>query len=60
MRILRMRRSRSVNVILGLTLAVLVLYAVYSYTSPDHVNNIKDLWKEGLRGKGVRKLKTKF
>ncbi|XP_063986785.1 N-acetylgalactosaminyltransferase 7 [Diachasmimorpha longicaudata] len=53
MRVLRMRRSRTVNVLIGLTVVVLVVYAICSIFSTDHVNNIKDYLSEGLRGKRV-------
>lgn len=55
MRIVQFRRNRLFHILIGSTLVLLLLYILFSFSSDNHVNNIKE-WAQGLRQKQVNSL----
>ncbi|XP_043286848.1 N-acetylgalactosaminyltransferase 7 isoform X2 [Venturia canescens] len=51
MRIIRLRRSHLVNLLLGSTLALLFFYAVVSFFFGTEVPKFKEYWAESIQGK---------
>lgn len=51
MRIVKLRRNRLVNLVLGATLFLVVFYAIVSFFSDSQVPKFQNYWAESLRNK---------
>lgn len=54
MRIVQFRRNRLFHILIGGILVLLVIYILFSFSSDNHMNNIKEYWAQGLRKRQVK------